>query len=121
MYSNYILYNTVSGTTYNGSTNNLTRRLRQHNGELKGGAKSTKRFQGFWKYLVIVNSEQFTRQKALSFEWHVRYPTGRKPRPKEFSGPLGRLEGLGLVLKNDKFADCLFDIWVDEGFIEKWK
>ena len=39
----YVCYILKSGNrTYNGSTNNMRRRLRQHNGEIKGGAKYTR-------------------------------------------------------------------------------
>ena len=34
----YLLYNTCNNKTYLGITNNSRRRLRQHNGEIKGGA-----------------------------------------------------------------------------------
>jgi predicted GIY-YIG superfamily endonuclease len=107
---NYILYNTLNNTTYNGYTINLARRLRQHNGELSGGAKSTKKYCGHWRYLAIITSPQFTKQSALSFEWHIRYPTGRKPRPNEFTGPQGRLSGLERVLALDKFKDFEFEV-----------
>ena len=37
----YLLKNTSNDRTYLGITNNSVRRLRQHNGDLKGGAKYT--------------------------------------------------------------------------------
>jgi predicted GIY-YIG superfamily endonuclease len=87
--------------TYNGYTNNIKRRIRQHNGEICGGARYTSRSK--WDYFIIVHSPEFTYKTALSFEWHLKYPTNKRPRPKAYAGVNGRLNGLGLVLKNEKF------------------
>ena len=38
----YTLASTTRKTTYTGATTDVQRRLRQHNGELKGGAKATR-------------------------------------------------------------------------------
>ena len=114
MFYNYILHNTLNNTTYNGYTNDIDKRLRQHNGELAGGARSTRKHQGHWKYLAIVSSEQFDKSTAMSFEWWVRYPTGKKPRPKEYTGPKGRLEGLRKVLDMPKWQDFTFEIKISE-------
>jgi len=48
----YLLYNTVNNCTYIGITNNKERRIRQHNGELVGGAKYThaKKENGEWLF-----------------------------------------------------------------------
>ena len=106
----YILHNCTS-RTYNGYTNNPARRIRQHNGILKGGAKFT-RGKPTWSYLAWVKSAQFTKHTALSFEWSVKYPTGHRPRPREYNGAIGRLKGLALALKNPKFEQLNFDVSV---------
>jgi len=61
----------TSGSTYIGATVNLDKRIRQHNKEIKGGAKVTsiKVEQGeVWKYICYV--ENFPNyNEALKFEW----------------------------------------------------
>ena len=54
----YLLKNTSNNRTYLGITNNSKRRLRQHNGELKGGARYTKSFKGCgeWQYHLKINN-----------------------------------------------------------------
>jgi hypothetical protein len=95
----------------------LARRLRQHNGELSGGARSTRKNAEHWKYLAIVTSEQFDKKSAMSCEWHIRYPTGVKPRPREFGGPVGRLSGLKKVLDLPKFKEYSWQIWIENIYI----
>ena len=108
----YIIYDTY-GNTYNGYTTDLVRRLRQHNKEIKGGAKyTTSRVKGpkHWKYLITLTSSDFTLHNALSLEWSIKYPTNRRPRPSHFSGPNGRLDSLPLVFRNPKFEDMTFEV-----------
>ena len=64
----YLLKNTCNNRTYLGITNNSKRRLRQHNGELKGGARYTRSFKGTgeWKYHLKINN--LTKCEALSIE-----------------------------------------------------
>lgn len=104
----YILHNTLRpSTTYNGYTVHPARRLRQHNGELAGGAKATSRLLkrgGRWTFLAIVSAEGLTKHTGLSLEWHCRYPTCRRPRPAHLQGPSGRLRGLAMALAHPKFA-----------------
>lgn len=103
----YVLFNATNAATYNGYTVDVRRRLRQHNGELAGGARATSRevARGVtWQLLCVVTSPVFDKHTALSFEWHVKRPTGARRRPPAFSGPLGRLNSLRLVFDNPKFA-----------------
>ena len=68
MYNVYLLIHTKHNKTYLGITNNLKRRLRQHNCEIKGGAKYTSAFllDGKWKYYLIIPN--LTKSEALSRE-----------------------------------------------------
>lgn len=71
-YNVYLLYNSINNYTYIGSTNNLTRRIRQHNGELVGGAKYTrnKKQNGLWIIYGIINN--LDKHTALSIEKKIQ-------------------------------------------------
>ena len=99
----YILFQTnlESDLTYNGSTNNLVRRLRQHNGEISGGAKATAG-KGPWEYMVVLEGFESYRE-ALCCEWRIKHPTGKK-RPKKYCGKKGRADSLNLVLNLDNWT-----------------
>ena len=97
--SKYYCYIITNGkSTYNGYTVNLKKRLRQHNGELCGGAKATCN-KGPWWYIVIITSHEWTAVRAMQNEWTIRYPTRRRPRPKEFQGAYGRVKSLKDISK----------------------
>jgi structure-specific endonuclease subunit SLX1 len=82
--------------TYNGSTNDLKRRLRQHNGEIVGGAKATKG-KGPWEYYAILEGFE-THKEALSCEWRIKHPTNHRIRPKGFCGVKGRIKAFNIIL-----------------------
>jgi structure-specific endonuclease subunit SLX1 len=68
---NYIIFDKLpSSKTYIGSTVNSTRRFRQHNGQIKGGAKYTR--GGKWKPYVVLYDIDHTKSSALSYEWHLK-------------------------------------------------
>jgi predicted GIY-YIG superfamily endonuclease len=93
----YVLYS--NHYTYNGYTNDPARRLRQHNGEITGGARATTRHRP-WTFMCILTSSdpKFTKNLALSIEWHIRYPTGKRPKPAEYHGVAGRIKSVLAVL-----------------------
>lgn len=68
MYLVYLLQHQNLNRTYLGITNNLSRRIRQHNGEIKGGARATKIFlkQGFWYPIGVIYCQD--KRQALSRE-----------------------------------------------------
>lgn len=86
------------GRTYNGYTVDLTHRLRQHNGEIKGGAFATKN-KGPWEFIAVMTCLDWTSVRAMQVEWLIRYPTRKKPRPTEYAGAQGRINSLVEVVK----------------------
>ena len=104
MSAQFYCYIIASGNrTYNGYTNNLTRRLRQHNREIKGGARATG-IRDFhtdepWHYIAILTCDSWTAQRAMQVEWNIKYPTRHKPREKCFQGPTGRINSFIEVFK----------------------
>jgi len=85
----YTLINTCHNKTYIGITNNKNRRIRQHNGEIKGGAKYTTANLGFgeWVYYGYIQSKEsiLEKNRALSIEKKI------KIRSKKLKGtPLER-------------------------------
>lgn len=105
----YIVFNS-NNNTYNGYTVNTVRRLRQHNGFLKGGARATHN-RGPWEFLIILTSSEWNCiSTAMQHEWSIKYPTRKRPRPKEFNGPLGRIQSLYKVFEHMKTKCCFDDI-----------
>ncbi len=69
---NYIIFDKSPSTkTYVGSTVNPTRRFRQHNGQIKGGAKYTR--GGKWTPYIVLYDISHTKSSALSYEWHLKH------------------------------------------------
>jgi putative endonuclease len=95
------------GKTYNGMTNNLARRLRQHNGELVGGAKATKGRK--WEYIFYMTGFA-DKINCLSCEWRIKHPTNERRRPSKYCNPIGRIKSLNIVLNTDKWTSkCQYD------------
>ena len=117
----YILYNDRDNRTYVGYTVDPARRLRQHNGEIKGGARATSRLLSTgakWKHLCVLSCADaaFDHHKALSLEWHLKHPDGHRKTPSKFHGPRGRLAGVAEVLKHEKFAGLNISVDVCAAF-----
>ena len=107
----YILRNKqpqYSHLTYNGSTNNPYRRLRQHNEEISGGAVYTHGRGGGWEIYALLTGFPDHRN-ALSCEWRIKHTNGKPgKRPAQHLGVNGRIVGLNDVLKLDKWTSkCL--------------
>jgi len=73
----YVLINTIHNKTYVGITNNPTRRLRQHNGEICGGAKYTtsNKCGGEWKFYGFIRNLE--KRQSLSIEKKIKIKSRR--------------------------------------------
>lgn len=117
----YIIYS--KNNTYVGSTNNLDRRLRQHNGELVGGAKSTKKANN-WQYLAYITGFK-DHKNCLSCEWRLKHPIGKTN--SKFTGINGRIKALNIILLFDKWSskctinniDCQYTLYINKNFVSK--
>lgn len=78
----YLLYNSFNRFVYIGSTNNRVRRLRQHNGELVGGAKYTHSNKGCGEWRFYGYIENLEKRMALSIEKRIQI-RARKMKARE--------------------------------------
>jgi len=70
VYFVYILQSESSGRHYCGQTDDLERRLKQHNDPDYHGSKTTKRFKGPWK--LIWKEEHPSRSEAMKREKQIK-------------------------------------------------
>ena len=66
----YILQSQSSGRFYCGSTDNLVRRLRQHNDPNHHATKTTKRFEGPW--ILVWEKGHPSRSEAMALERKIK-------------------------------------------------
>ena len=108
----YCLKNEKGLKTYVGCTNNFTRRIRQHNSEISGGAKFTtkqSKLGFFWKPILFAKGF-IDNHEALSFEWHWKYVT-RKYCKNIINNPFEkRLKALNILLQKDRFSHIYKEI-----------
>ena len=70
----YVLHSKSAARTYVGVTNDLRRRLHQHNGRIPGGARATRPGRP-WRVRVIYGPFE-TRGEALQVEHEVKQRRG---------------------------------------------
>ena len=90
----YVCYLLRGGTgrTYIGCTNDLRRRLRQHNGALAGGARATASGR---PWILAARVGGFPDQRAaLRFEWAWKHRACRRARTRGVPERLRRLDEL---------------------------
>lgn len=108
MWCNYIINfnNNNINRTYNGMTNNIDKRITQHNNILSGGAKYTtnliKKYPHTqWNYICIIKGFK-SKSEAMKAEWRIKHPTNKKTRPNKFNKDNGRILGLNYIFSNSE-------------------
>ena len=92
----YIVQNGMR--TYAGISPDPKRRLRQHNGELVGGAKYTLSVGPGWEHVCLVRGFR-TNIEAMQFEWAVKHEP-----PRRTGGPAARIRKLYAVLSKERWT-----------------
>jgi predicted GIY-YIG superfamily endonuclease len=109
MYCVYLLED-AKGRTYVGATVNLTRRLRQHNQDVSGGARQTKR-GGPWHVAACISGfEHWTHALKFEYAWRRIGKGGR--------GKAARYASLQTLLLRDRWSSkspsaCEIDLTVE--------
>jgi predicted GIY-YIG superfamily endonuclease len=92
----YIIKN--RNCTYAGVSPDPVRRLRQHNGEIKGGAKYTTSKGSGWEHVCLVKGFQ-NKIQSMQFEWAVKHVL-----PRDAGGITNRISKLYTVLNKSKWT-----------------
>jgi len=88
--------------TYVGASVDLAHRLRQHNGELVGGARYTAKHRP-WRVVACATGFA-TWRDALRFEWAWKRATRRLPRARALTSAVARRErGLQELLTDERW------------------
>ena len=112
MYSVYIIKS--DNKSYVGMTNNFFRRIRQHNKEIKGGARYTSKSEN-WLPICIIDGFK-DKSSACQCEWRLK-------RGK--NGPNGRIEYLSKFIfeenkwtkNSDSIENQDLNFYIDEEYL----
>ena len=92
----YLIEN--GGCTYVGMSNKPMHRLRQHNSELRGGAKYTTSKGAGWRHVLIIGGFE-DKISAMQFEWAVKHQA-----PRKTAGTIPRLQKFIQVLRKEHWT-----------------
>jgi putative endonuclease len=113
----YVVYILQSDNySYVGMTNNFLNRIRQHNKEIKGGAKYTSSRENWYPICII---DGFPSMKeACQCEWSLKHYMKKK-----YKGPKGRINRLSALLtrgiwtsKSPLISEQNLTIYIDDEY-----
>lgn len=113
----YIIKN--KNCTYVGVSNDAEKRLRAHNGEIKGGAKYTTSKGPGWKHICIISGFK-TKIESMQFEWALKH-CGRS---RNTGGIINRINKLEILFNKERWTKKsplaknipLTLTWIDQKF-----
>ncbi|MBU4310833.1 GIY-YIG nuclease family protein [bacterium] len=76
MYYVYVIWNEEAKKYYIGQTNNLEKRISQHNNSNSAYSKYTKQYKGLWA--LVYFEEYLTRKEAKKREKYLKNRSGRE-------------------------------------------
>lgn len=100
----YLLRHDHTHRSYIGYTTDPWRRLRQHNGEIKGGARCTTRASPDWVLLAYVGSSSWDKGTAMALERGV----------KRHRGWESRLQALRSIMGDEEWVDSVQITRIDD-------
>jgi len=95
-WSCYIIEN--RGYTYVGVSNNVKKRLRAHNCEIKGGAKYTTSKGNGWKHICVIHGFP-TKIESMQFEWALKHVP-----PRNAGGMKNRIKKLQKLVHKENWT-----------------
>ena len=118
----YILVNNsvnYKDHSYIGFTNNPIKRLRQHNKEIKGGAKATTNKDSEWEFAVLITGFK-DKINALSCEWKLKHPN------KNYYKIEGKIKILNEILLLNKWTskcnienkECNYELFIKDKYLD---
>lgn len=95
-WSCYIIKN--GPCTYVGVSNDVHKRLRAHNSEIKGGAKYTTSVGKGWEHVCLISGFK-TKIESMQFEWALKHVP-----PRNAGGIENRIKKLIILLNREKWT-----------------
>ena len=92
----YLIKN--NNLTYAGVSPTPDKRLRQHNGEIKGGAKYTTSKGPGWEHICLISGFQ-NKVQSMQFEWAVKHVP-----PRDAGGVENRIKKMLIVCNKERWT-----------------